>query len=74
MVAEMTRSEMSPDLRERRNRSVFLWFGVLLCTASGAFFGAAIGMPNGLGLAGVFIGTVSGLVLGVGGARASARG
>lgn len=64
---------MSPDLNNRRNRSAFRWFGVLLCTVSGAFFGAAIGIPNDLGLAGLLIGTALGFALGVGGPRASVR-
>lgn len=61
---------MSPP---NRDRSAWLWLGILLCTLAGAFFGAAIGIPNGLGIAGILIGTVTGLVLGIAGARASVR-
>lgn len=60
---------MSPP--NRRNRSTFLWFGILLCTASGAFFGAVIGAPYELGIPGVLIGIVLGFSLGVYGARKS---
>lgn len=59
---------MSPD---RRNRSTWLWLGVLLCTIAGAFFGAVIGVPYELGVAGILIGTVLGFALGVYGARKS---
>lgn len=59
---------MSPD---RRNRSAWLWLGILLCTIAGAFFGAVIGAPNDLGIVGTPIGFVVGFLVGVYGARKS---
>lgn len=55
------------------NRSSWRWFGVLLCTLSGAFFGAVIGVPSGLGFESLLIGIVLGFSIGVAGARASVR-
>jgi F0F1-type ATP synthase assembly protein I len=69
----MGTGEMGPERRDRRNRSAFLWFGVLLCTLAGAFFGYLIGAPSGLGFEGVLIGLVLGFSVGVAGARASVR-
>lgn len=57
----------------RENRSAWRWFGVLLCTLSGAFFGAVIAAPSELGFEGVLIGIVLGFFIGVAGARASVR-
>lgn len=57
---------------QRRNRSTWLWLGVVFCTASGALFGSIIG-AGGAGklVAGVLIGIATGFAVGVYGARKS---
>jgi hypothetical protein len=64
---------MSPERRDRRNRSVWLWLSVLLCAVGGAFFGYVIGARSLHGFEGGLIGLVVGFSIGVAAARKSVR-